>query len=184
MATRNYDVLANVNEGFKKTEQSILELKKIWMTIKYQCEIYEELFAIYKELLLKNNRKRDNIPFTPIPQKRGFCCGVGSKHPKNPKPTRSQDYNNKILVYSVACKNVQHSIFIFTKKYKALQNILDLCKKNKELDILSFNITTSYADKEIACDDTIDVVQKELMTAANECENICGVYKQLLLKTS
>jgi hypothetical protein len=64
------------------------------------------------------------------------------------------------------------------QNYKALKSILDLCKHNETLDIHAFTIKSSYADKElkIACRDTIESIQKELVTIASQCDK----YQQLL----
>ena len=167
------DTLTHFMDFCENTEKSIDTLNKLLTVIKYQKEIYEELFQLYKKLLLKSHQETNDKPVATTTNNVSCCCILTK--PKSKLPI--DENSNKVIIYHVFYNKDGRGVY--TRRYKALQSILDQCKENKELDIHSFTISTLYRDKSILSPEKIDVIQKELMSAKSECEKYCETYYHL-----
>ncbi len=165
--------LVYLTKFFDTTEETINKLKKTMTIMKYKSDICEELYILYKDMLLNNQKNMYDKPVQPN-TKKVPCCSLLKKPKRYIAPPQ-------ITLYHVVYKNDRRNIF--TRRYKALQNILHLVEKNEGMDIHSFTVETTSADKSIHTDDRIDVIQKELINAISECEAYCNVSKQLVHKT-
>lgn len=158
--------LEYLTEFFDKKEDTINKMKQTTTIMKYKTEICEELYFLYKDMLLNNQKDIHDKPIKPN-TKNLSCCSLLKKPERYIPP--------QITLYHVVYKNDRRNIF--TRRYKALQSILQLIEKNEGMDIHSFTIETTFVDKSIHTDERIDIIQKELINAINECEAYCEVRK-------
>lgn len=152
---------SKVYKGLILLKEQLLEAEKDFLEQQKELEITKLERDIYKEIIINTQNTYTGTNYSNVVY----------------VPLYSRDNGEGM--------DTETCIGVFTTKTKALQAILDVCKKNKELCVKGFMINEFNVDIEVGTDDIVYVIQCdeeahcEISTTILDvkCDNLMDDYK-------
>ncbi len=152
MNCKRKTVLKSLNDYFQEVEKSLENLEQQLEVVKLERDLYKQQVVELQEC---NNKEvsKQNVAHVSV---------------------YSEDNGEGV--------DTEICIGVFTTKSKAINAILDLCKKHKDLNSQSFNVLQFNVSKTLLPNDTVYVIQQDREEHCEISTNIIDVYCENILK--